>query len=175
MPGVLKAAPALGLRPWGGPGRRAGPHALSPPLISRLSRPATVVLRGAVFLGASLSCSRPPCLDDLGKYGVEGCCYRTFWAVVETDDTFVRGRSVAWVAHLARGQYEVVFTSDVSQGVYVASIGRPGIATEPAGEIGVALRCCLTGHETNKGVWVDTHDSNGRSADRAFHLIVHTQ
>ncbi|HEX9515134.1 MAG TPA: hypothetical protein VF940_03050 [Streptosporangiaceae bacterium] len=113
--------------------------------------------------------------DDPAKYGVEGCCYRTFWAVVETDGTFVRGRNVARVAHLAPGQYEIVFTSDVSEGVYVASIGRPGIATEPAGEIGVALRCCLTGHETNKGVWVDTHDSNGAYADRAFHLIVHTQ
>jgi hypothetical protein len=113
--------------------------------------------------------------DDPAKYGVEGCCYRTFWAVVETDGTFVRGRNVARVAHLAAGQYEIVFTSDVSEGVYVASIGRPGIATEPAGEIGVALRCCLTGHETNKGVWVDTHDSDGAYADRAFHLIVHTQ
>ena len=113
--------------------------------------------------------------DDPGKYGVEGCCYRTFWAVVETDGTFVRGRNVARVAHLATGEYEVVFTSDVSQGVYVASISRPGIATEPPGEIGVALRCCLTGHETDKGVWVETHDSNGRPADRAFHLIVHTQ
>jgi hypothetical protein len=113
--------------------------------------------------------------DDPARYGVEGCCYRTFWAVVETNGTFIRGRNVARVAHLAPGQYEIVFTSDVSEGVYVASIGRPGIATEPAGEIGVALRCCLTGHETNKGVWVDTHDSDGASADRAFHLIVHTQ
>ncbi len=113
--------------------------------------------------------------EDPGAYGVEGCCYRTFWAVVETDGTFVRGRNVARVARLAEGQYEVVFTSDVSDGVYVASIGRPGLATEPAGEIGVALRCCLTGRETNKGVWVDTHDSGGAYADRAFHLIVHTQ
>ena len=113
--------------------------------------------------------------DNPAAYGVEGCCYRTFWAVVDTDGTFVRGRNVARVARLAEGQYEVVFTSDVSDGVYVASIGRPGVATEPAGEIGVALRCCLTGHETNKGVWVDTHDSAGVYADRAFHLIVHSQ
>jgi hypothetical protein len=113
--------------------------------------------------------------DDPAKYGVEECCYRTFWAVVETDGTFVRGRNVARVARLAPGAYEVVFTSDVSNGVYVASIGRPGIATEPAGQIGVALRCCLTGHEENKGVWVDTHDPDGEYADRAFHLVVHTQ
>jgi len=56
-----------------------------------------------------------------------------------------------------------------------ASIGRPGIATEPAGQIGVALCCCLSGAEENKGVWVDTHDPNGDYADRAFHLVVHTQ
>jgi len=113
--------------------------------------------------------------DDAAKYGVEGCCYRTFWAVVERDGTLVRGRNVARTKRLNDGQYEIVFTSDVSNGVYVASIGRPGIATEPAGEIGVALRCCLTGHEVNKGVWVDTHDSDGVYADRAFHLVVHTQ
>jgi hypothetical protein len=118
---------------------------------------------------------RPEPLDDPSMYGVEGCCFRTFWAVVETDGTFIRGRNVARVAHLAPGQYEIVFTSDVSNGVYVANIGRPGISTEPAGQIGVALRCCLTGHEVNKGVWVDTHDPDGAYADRAFHLVVHTQ
>jgi hypothetical protein len=112
--------------------------------------------------------------EDPGKYGVEGCCVRSFWAVIETDGSLVRGRNVARVAHLDAGQYEVVFTSDVSEGVYVATIGRPGIATEPAGTIGVALRCCLTGAEENKGVWVDTHDTNGEFADRAFHLVVHT-
>jgi hypothetical protein len=113
--------------------------------------------------------------DDPAKYGVEGCCYRTFWAVVERDGSLVRGRNVARTKKLGNGQYEVVFTSDVRNGVYVASIGRPGIATEPAGEIGVALRCCLHGHEADKGVWVDTHDSDGVHADRSFHLVVHTQ
>jgi hypothetical protein len=113
--------------------------------------------------------------DDPAKYGVEGCCYRTFWAVVERDGSLVRGRNVARTARLGSGQYEIVFTSDVRNGVYVASIGRPGIATEPAGEIGVALRCCLPGHEADRGVWVDTHDSVGVPADRSFHLVVHTQ
>lgn len=112
--------------------------------------------------------------EESAKYGVEGCCVRTFWAVVETDGTLVRGRNVARVARLADGVYEVVFTSDVSEGVFVATIGRPGIATEPSGEITVALRCCLTTPEENKGVWVDTHNSNGELADRAFHLVVHT-
>lgn len=110
-----------------------------------------------------------------GAYGVEDCCVREFWAVVERDGTFVRGRNVWRVARLATGIYEVVFTGDVSNGVFTATIGRPGIATEPAGMISVALRCCLGSPETNKGVWVDTHDPGGEFADRAFHLMVHTQ
>jgi hypothetical protein len=108
-------------------------------------------------------------------FGAEGCCVREFWAVVERNGTLVRGRNVWRTRRLAQGQYEVVFTGDVSNGAYVATIGRPGIATEPPGEIGVALRCCLNTPETNKGVWVDTHNSNGELSDRAFHLVVHTE
>jgi hypothetical protein len=104
----------------------------------------------------------------------EHCCVHTFWAVVERDGTLVRGRNVIRSKRLATGQYEIVFTADMTNGVYQATIGRPGIATEPAGEIGVALRCCLTGSETNHGVWVDTHDSNGAYSDRAFHVVAFT-
>lgn len=103
----------------------------------------------------------------------EHCCVSHYWAVIETNGTLVRGRNVVRSKRLTTGQYEVVFTGDVSRGVYVASIGRPGIATEPSGQIGVALRCCLPAAEANKGVWVDTHDSNGAYSDRAFHLVVH--
>ncbi|MFL5385424.1 MAG: hypothetical protein ACJ8GN_23125 [Longimicrobiaceae bacterium] len=107
------------------------------------------------------------------QFGVEDCCVREFWAVVETDGTLVRGRNVWRTAHLGQGIYEVIFTGDVSQGVYSATIGRPGIATEPAGMVSVALRCCLSSPEDNKGVWVDTHDPGGAFSDRAFHLVVH--
>ena len=101
------------------------------------------------------------------------CCVHHYWAVIERDGSLVRGRNVDRSARLTTGQYEVVFTGDVSRGVYVASIGRPGILTEPAGEIGVALRCCLPPAEANKGVWVDTHNSSGVYEDRAFHVVVH--
>jgi hypothetical protein len=95
--------------------------------------------------------------------------------VVERDGTHVRGRNVVRTARLAAGQYEIVFTADVSGGVYLATIGRPGIATEPSGQIGVALRCCLPPAEANKGVWgVDTHDSTGAYSDRAFHVVAMT-
>ncbi|HEV7797966.1 MAG TPA: hypothetical protein VGO73_07415 [Pyrinomonadaceae bacterium] len=100
------------------------------------------------------------------------CCVSEFWAVVETNGTLVRGRNVVRSKRLAPGVYEVVFTEDLSLAVFVATIGRPAYATEPTGQISVALRCCLPSAENNKGVWVDTHDSTGAFSDRAFHLLV---
>jgi len=114
------------------------------------------------------------------RWGVEGCCVREFWAVIERDGTLVRGRNVLRTAQLSTGIYEVFFTGEVSNGAFVATIGRPGIATEPPGEITLALRCCpgfnpWTPFADNKGVWIQTFDSNGEPSDRSFHLIVLTQ
>lgn len=123
---------------------------------------------------AKVGLALPATPDSSARFGKEECCVREFWAVVETDGTLVRGRNVWRTARLGTGWYEVIFTGDVSQGAYVATIGRPEYSTEPSGEIGVALRCCLSPPEEGKGVWVDTHDSSGNYADRAFHLVVHT-
>jgi hypothetical protein len=119
----------------------------------------------------------PPTPDP--RWGVEHCCVREFWAVIDRDATLVRGRNVVRTTHLGTGVYEVFFTGDVSNGAFVATIGRPGIATEPTGEICVALRCCpgfgaFTPFDDNKGVWVQTFDSSGKPSDRSFHLIVLT-
>jgi hypothetical protein len=106
---------------------------------------------------------------------VDHCCVHEYWAIVETNGTLVRGRNVVKSVKLATGQYEIYFTGPINLGVFVATIGRPGIATEPSGQIGVALRCCpVPGSELNKVVWVDTHDSTGAYSDRAFHLLVLT-
>ena len=69
------------------------------------------------------------------RWGVERCCVREFWAVIERDASLVRGRNVLRTAKLGTGIYEVFFTGEVSNGAFVATIGRPGIATEPPGEI----------------------------------------
>lgn len=113
------------------------------------------------------------------RWGVEHCCVRQFWAVIERDASLVRGRNVVRTAKLGTGVYEVFFTGEVSNGAFVATIGRPGIATEPPGEITVALRCCpgfgaFQPFDDNKGVWIQTFDSSGNPADRSFHLIVLT-
>ena len=60
------------------------------------------------------------------RYGVEQCCVREFWAVVEGDASLVRGRNVLRTRKLDTGTYEVFFTGDVSNGAFVATIGRRG-------------------------------------------------
>ncbi|PYJ06815.1 MAG: hypothetical protein DMF06_17350 [Verrucomicrobia bacterium] len=106
--------------------------------------------------------------------GDEHCCIAQYWAVLETNGSLVRGHNVWRVAHLATGIYEVIFTGDVSAGAFVATIGRPGIFTEPTGEICVALRYSTTVPEIGRGVWVQTFNSAGAPSDRAFHLLVTT-
>jgi hypothetical protein len=107
--------------------------------------------------------------------GNEHCCIAQYWAVVEKDGSLVRGHNVWRAKRLSVGIYEVIFTGDVSAGVFVATIGRPGIATEPTGEICVALRFNLPPFpEFHKGVWIETFDSTGQHSDRAFHLLVTT-
>jgi hypothetical protein len=114
------------------------------------------------------------------RWGVQDCCIREFWAVIERDASLVRGRNVLRTHKLGTGIYEVFFTGEVSNGAFVATIGRPGIATEPPGFITVALRCCpglgaFHPFDDNKGVWIQTFDTAGQPADRSFHLMVLTQ
>jgi hypothetical protein len=117
--------------------------------------------------------------DDPAKYGVEHCCVRQFWAVVETNGTLVRGRGVSYCRKLGTGIYEVFFTADMTSAVFGATLGRPGIFTEPPGEITVAVRytgpSLYSPFTTNKGVWVQTFNSAGAPVDHAFHLTAFTQ
>lgn len=145
-----------------------------------LNAPSEAAAKAAISPAAGVAvgpAAVPPTPDP--RWGVENCCVREFWAVIERDASLVRGRNVLRTAKLGTGIYEVFFTGDVSNGAYVATIGRPGIATEPTGGITVALRCCpgfgaFTPFDDNKGVWVQTFDPTGKPADRSFHLIVLT-
>ncbi|MEA2979592.1 MAG: hypothetical protein QOF09_1415 [Alphaproteobacteria bacterium] len=139
---------------------------------------AATAARKAPGPGAKLDPMVPPTPDP--RWGVENCCVREFWAVLDRDGTLVRGRNVVRTTHLGTGIYEVFFTGDVSNGAFVSTIGRPGIATEPPCEITVALRCCpgmgaYTPFDDNKGVWIQTFDSSGKPSDRSTHTIVMTQ
>jgi hypothetical protein len=91
------------------------------------------------------------------------------WAVVDGDgEAIVRGNRAVSVNRSSAGVYQVRFASNVRNCVYDASIGLTGASgNPPPGEIGVVGEAVSV-----SGVWVQTFDSAGTSADRDFHLIV---
>jgi hypothetical protein len=95
---------------------------------------------------------------------------QTFFAVVNADGSLARGFEAVSAQRLVDGQYEVIFSHDVTGSVYVASIGSSGsVGIEPTGEITVVGR-----FGTPNGVFITTTDSTGSFADRGFHLAVHS-
>jgi hypothetical protein len=93
---------------------------------------------------------------------------RVIFAVVNGDGTLARGRGAASAAKLGTGEYEVLFTRDVNQGAFVATIGLSADSgAENPGEIVVNLRA-----GTTNGVYVQTSNSSGTTEDRSFHLAV---
>jgi hypothetical protein len=91
------------------------------------------------------------------------------WAVVDGDGVaIVRGNGAVSVNRSSAGIYQVRFTRGVRNCVYVASTGLTGASgNPPPGEIAVVGEAASV-----KGVWIQTWDSAGTSADRDFHLIV---
>ncbi|MGW4461287.1 hypothetical protein [Micromonospora sp. NPDC004704] len=94
---------------------------------------------------------------------------QTFFAVINGGTgAVVRGFGVVSAARLAVGQYQVVFSHDVTGSAYVGTIGLTGsVGTSPSGEIAVVGRSGVA-----NGVFVQTWTSAGVPADRAFHLAV---
>jgi len=89
-------------------------------------------------------------------------------AVVDPDGTLARGYNAVSATHLATGQYEVAFGSNVSECGYTAAIGLSGTSgSSDFGTVNVAKR-----GGNKKAVFVQTFDVNGNLADLGFHLIV---
>jgi ABC-type antimicrobial peptide transport system permease subunit len=93
---------------------------------------------------------------------------KDFWAVVNSDGTLARDRGAVSSQRFTNGEYEVIFSRNVRNCAYVATIGLSGsFGISPPGEITVVGR-----FGNRRGVYVTTHDSTGAFADRSFHLQV---
>jgi len=93
---------------------------------------------------------------------------KAFWAVVDSDGTLARDRGAVSAQRFDVGQYEVIFSRNVRNCAYVATIGLSGSESVSApGETTVVGR-----FGNRRGVFVTTHDSTGAFADRGFHLQV---
>ena len=89
-------------------------------------------------------------------------------AVVDADGTLNRGLNALSATHLATGQYEVAFNSNVSECGYTAAVGLSGNAGSSAfGTVNVAKR-----GGNKKAIFVQTFDVGGNLADLGFHAIV---
>lgn len=126
------------------------------------------------------SAEQPPALDtdagteDVGLMAVPATAAglpataQGHFAVVNANGTLARGFGVVSSARLALGQYQVVFIQSVVRSAYTATIGLTGSAgASPPGEIAVVGRA-----GNANGVFVQTWNSAGAPADRAFHLHI---
>ncbi|MCV3213206.1 hypothetical protein OGM63_06655 [Plectonema radiosum NIES-515] len=88
-------------------------------------------------------------------------------AVVNSDGTLARSLGAISSSLLATGAYEVVFPRDVSNCIYNATPGVPGLDDPQPGEISVGLR-----RTNSRAVFIATFDSSGQPSNNGFHLTV---
>ena len=101
-----------------------------------------------------------------GPAGPPGAVTR-LWAVVNSSGSIARGAGTASAGRLGAGVYEVIFGQNVTNCVFVASVGD---AAEGTGTNGAATVTRRAGNAN--GVRVETRNLQNALADRAFHLIV---
>jgi hypothetical protein len=107
--------------------------------------------------------------DGSGSFHAKKPLKKQLWAVVNRNNGRVaRGQGALDANRLGRGAYEVLFDRNVRRCAYTATIGLSGSeGFEAPGEITVVGRV-----GTPNGVFITTHNSSGRLANRGFHLVV---
>ncbi len=90
------------------------------------------------------------------------------FAVVSGAGAVVRQRSVSSAARTTTGRYQVIFTSDVRNCAYYATVGDT--SASPL-QTGAQITTASLAANVN-GVAVRTYGSNGVAGDRPFHLLV---
>ena len=95
------------------------------------------------------------------------CGTTPFRAVVKTDGTIARGRTTTSSQRLVLGQYEVIFTQNVSQCAFIATVGSAG-----SGLSTVPLTITTATRATNpNGAFISVKKPDGTNFDHAFHLV----
>jgi hypothetical protein len=95
---------------------------------------------------------------------------QTFYAVVNADGSLARGFGVVSTTAFGGGDYEVIFSQDITGSAYIATIGLTGsLGISAPGQVSVVGR-----FENANGVFVQTSDSTGNPTNLGFHLAVHS-
>ncbi|MBA2358803.1 MAG: hypothetical protein H0V84_10295, partial [Actinobacteria bacterium] len=99
--------------------------------------------------------------------GPAGAAATALWASVDATGTLVRNKgAVSSLKIGAAGDYQVIFSQDVTNCVYQATLGGPTTGLS-LGQITAGQRNAIPA-----GVRVLTQDSAGTLGDRAFFLAV---
>jgi len=88
-------------------------------------------------------------------------------AVITAGGLIARAKGVASAARTGNGRYQVIFNRDVRGCTYVATVGDPGAAGPPQGQVTVGALASSV-----NGVNVRTESSSGNAQNKPFHLIV---
>jgi hypothetical protein len=88
-------------------------------------------------------------------------------AAVNSNGTLARGSGVTSTASLGGGSYQVIFDRNVTQCVYVATIGDPSNSAAGPGQTDVAQRAGNV-----NGVFLRTSNSAGTFTNLSFYLLV---
>jgi hypothetical protein len=93
---------------------------------------------------------------------------RGFFAVVNENGSFARGKGVVSTRRLFTGQYEVLFNASIAACAFGGTVGGTAfVGSSAPGEITVQGRI-----STNNGLYIETKTSAGVAADRSFHVVV---
>ena len=101
-----------------------------------------------------------------GPAGPAGPAATSLWASVDATGTLVRNKGVASAQKNATGDYQVIFSQDVTTCAYQATLGGPTTGVF-AGEITVGQRVAIPA-----GLRVFTLNSAGTPTDAAFFVSV---
>jgi hypothetical protein len=129
---------------------------------------AAMLAAGLAFSGGALAANdADPSLTAEDLTPVPPAPNDVYTAAVQDNGKLKRGVGVKKANKLGKGEYEVIFNSDVDKCVWVASIGLPGTGNPLPGIISTALR-----KGNNKGVYVLTGDQKAFLENLAFSIIV---
>ncbi len=120
--------------------------------------------RLALTTGAVAATLAGPAIADLASAAPAEAASSNLYADVSQSGTLAAGNGVTGVTHIGTGQYEVTFSSNVSNCAYVATTVN---AYSQALQIFTA-----GGHLSPDGVYVETKNQGGGLTDGPFSLVV---
>jgi hypothetical protein len=109
---------------------------------------------------------RPGPRGPAGPAGPAGAVTR-LWAVVNSSGSIARSAGTTSAGRLGAGVYEVVFNQNVTNCVFVGSVGGAAEETATSGALTTSRRA-----GNGNAVRVETRTLGNAPADRAFHLVV---